>query len=91
MVDLVLRPSGRPESENKPWSLQLRWHESLGETEYLTLARVSDDMAQQIMRAGAPFWLFGEPDWNERETARRLERARQMEEQAAQLRGDSAP
>lgn len=58
MPDLILRPSGIPE---KPWSLQLRYHESLGETEYLTLARVSEETAREIIEAGEPYWLFGEP------------------------------
>lgn len=58
MVDLVLRPSELV--EGRAWALQLRWHESLGETEYHTLARVSDDVAREIKRAGAPDYLFSD-------------------------------
>ena len=58
MPDLILRPSN---SAEKPWALQLRYHESLGETEYYTIARVSREMADEIIRAGAPIWLYGEP------------------------------
>lgn len=58
MPNLILRPSGIPE---RPWSLQLRYHESLGETEYYTIARVDEKTAREIIRAGAPYWLFGEP------------------------------
>jgi hypothetical protein len=60
MPDLILRPSGL--EGGKPWSLQLRYHESLGETEYDTIADVSDEVAREIIRAGKPFWLFGDPD-----------------------------
>jgi hypothetical protein len=62
MPDLILRPAGGPEPVTKPWALQLRYHESLGETEYTTIARVSDAVAREIIRAGAAFWLFGDPD-----------------------------
>ena len=58
MPDLILRPSGL--SPDKPWALQLRYHESLGETEYYTVARVSDPVAHEIARAGAAYWLFGQ-------------------------------
>ena len=60
MADLVLRPSTL--APEKPWCLQLRWHECCGPTEYLTIARVSDEVARDIIRAGAPTWLFGDPD-----------------------------
>lgn len=60
MPDLVLRPSGQPDPK-RAWSLQLRSHESLGETEYYTVARVSEGVAREIIKAGAAFWLFGEP------------------------------
>jgi hypothetical protein len=61
MVDLVIRPSGRNDPK-QAWAVQLRWHESLGETEYQTLCRVPDEVAREIVRAGAPSWLFGDPD-----------------------------
>lgn len=60
MVDLILRPSTI--KEGKPWALQLRWHESSGETDCQTIARVSDATAREIVRAGAPYWLMGDPD-----------------------------
>lgn len=87
MVDLILRPSGVAEVHNKPWSLQLREHASLGEIEYNTIAQVSDDDAMQIVRAGKPYWLFGTPDWRERMQARLLEKVRRLEEEAAEIRG----
>lgn len=58
MPDLILRPSGLPD---RPWSLQLRWH-GPAETDYCTIARVGEDLARAIVAAGAPFWLFGDPD-----------------------------
>ena len=85
MVDLILRPSGLPESANKPWSLQLRYHESLGPTEYVTLVHVSDETALEIMRAGKPSWLFGEPDWDQRARERKAEEARVLRERAGAL------
>jgi hypothetical protein len=91
MVNLVLRPSGLEERHNKRWALQLRTHESLGETEYHTIACVSDKAAQEIIRAGAPKWLFGEPDWEKRDRARQIERARLLEEGAAAIRAQAIP
>ncbi len=63
MPDLVLRPAGGPppHDHSKAWALQLRWHESLGEVEYRTIARVSEPVAREIIAAGAAFWLFGDP------------------------------
>ncbi|MDH0125473.1 hypothetical protein N7376_15805 [Brucella intermedia GD04153] len=58
MADLVLRPSNDPA---KPFSLQLRKHDSLGETGYFTLCRVTREIADEIISAGGAFWLFGEP------------------------------
>ena len=58
MAELVLRPSGLPD---KPWSLQLRYHESVGETEYVTIARVDEETARAIGDAGPVCWLFGKP------------------------------
>lgn len=59
MPDLILRPSKL--KANRPWALQMRWHESLGEVEYCTLALVTDQMAREIIKAGPAYWLFGEP------------------------------
>lgn len=81
MPSLILRPSGLPERVNKPWSLQLRFP-GMPETTYLTLAHVSDEVAQQIIEAGEPYWLFGEPDWESRDRLKELERARQLKELA---------
>ena len=85
MVDLVLRPSGLPEKENKPWALQLRYHECLGPTEYETLCTVNDHNAKEIIRAGKARWLFGEPDWSDRARSNRLEEARVLRERADAL------
>lgn len=59
MPDLILRPSTR--NPAKPWALQLRYHESYGETECATIAYVSEDMGREIVKAGKAYWLFGEP------------------------------
>ncbi|MEK8121639.1 hypothetical protein WOB59_00520 [Methylocystis sp. IM4] len=67
MVDLILRPSSLSANPRVRWALQLRYYESCGETEYVTLCRVSDSTAQEILRAGAAYWLFDDPtarpDW----------------------------
>jgi hypothetical protein len=91
MPDLVLRPSGLHEKHNKPWALQVRAHESSGETEYVTLCRVSDELAKDIMRSGAPTWLFGEPDWDKRAAASRVERARQLRVRADAIESGLGP
>lgn len=59
MPDLILRPSSLV--PGKPWALQLRYHGAV-ETEYVTIARVTEERAREIVRAGAPCWLFGDPD-----------------------------
>lgn len=67
MVDLILRPSSLSTKPRVRWALQLRYHESCGETEYVTLCRISDSTAEEIVRAGAAYWLFDDPtarpDW----------------------------
>jgi len=85
MVDLVLRPTGHPERLKKPWALQLRYHESLGGTDYETLCEVDDHTAKEIMRADKVRWLFGEPDWDERSKALLLEKSRVLREEADAL------
>lgn len=60
MPDLILRPSGLDDPK-RAWALQLRYHESVGETAYRTLCRISEDTAHEIIKAGAAGWLFGEP------------------------------
>lgn len=60
MRDLILRPSGLSDP-SKAYALQLRSHESAGETEYYTICRVSVELAKEIVNAGAPSWLFREP------------------------------
>lgn len=59
MPDLVIRPSGK--EAPKDWSLQLRFHESLGPTEYQTIARVSRDTAVAILNAGGAISMFSDP------------------------------
>lgn len=59
MADLILRPSTLV--GGKPWALQLRYHDSVGPTDYHTITRVSEDTARAIVDAGAPFFLFGDP------------------------------
>jgi len=60
MVDLVLRPSNF--AKDRPWALQLRYHDCCGPTEYITLCRVDDCTAREIIKAGSTNWLFGDPD-----------------------------
>jgi hypothetical protein len=42
--------------------LQVRCHEICGPTEYHTLCRLSGAEAREVIRAGKPFWRFGDPD-----------------------------
>ncbi len=85
MSSLIVKPSGLPEKLNKPWRLCVRHHD-LGGVDYETVALLDDAMAAAVVDAGAPYWLFGTPDWTERTTARRLEEARALEEAAANIR-----
>jgi len=59
MPDLILRPS--TVLAHKPWALQLRYHGGGAETEYVTIARLSLQRANDIVTAGAATWLCGEP------------------------------
>lgn len=59
MADLILRPS--TVVPGKPWALQMRYHESCGETEYHTVTHVSDELAFAMVDAGEPSFLFGDP------------------------------
>ncbi len=86
MVDLIFRPSGLIEKINRPWSFELRSHESCCVTEYQTLVRVDDTTTQKINYPGAPYGLFGEPGWKRRAQERTLEKARALEEEAAAFR-----
>jgi hypothetical protein len=62
---LIIRPttiSGKPQIR---WALQLRYHD-MAETNYYTIARISDEVASEIIAAGAAYYLFKEPepsDW----------------------------
>ena len=60
MADLILRASAFV--PDRPWALQLRYHEHCGPVDDYAICRVSDETAREIIRAGAPFWLFGDPD-----------------------------
>lgn len=50
MSDLCIKPSGLPESANKPWSLVLRTHDLSG-TSYRGIALLDDSTAQEVMEA----------------------------------------
>lgn len=84
MTSLVIRPSGLEEKHNKPWSLCLRERDSV-ETNYTRLCFLTDEGARAVIEAGAPYWLFGEPDWENRFRKRELERARVLREEAAAI------
>jgi len=60
MTDLILRMNKNPRDPKKPVSLEIRDH-GPAETNYSHIAYVSLEMADEIERSGAPFWLFGRP------------------------------
>jgi len=62
MPDLVLRPSNI--LAHKPWALQLCYHNGGAETECVTIARLNEHRARDVVAAGAATWLFGEPAEN---------------------------
>lgn len=84
MRELVIKPSGLPEVKNKPWRLVLRSHDLSG-TDYETIALLDDSTAAEVERAGAVTWLFGEPDWDDRDRKRALEKARVLREEAEKI------
>jgi hypothetical protein len=68
MVDLIIRKCGL--SKEKPFVLQLRYHESYGEVEYYHIAQITERVAREIIAAGGAFWLFGDPDEAEDDSTR---------------------
>lgn len=87
---LCIMGSGLPEAKNKPWSLVLRSHD-LGGTDYQTIALLDDETAREVVEAGRVYWLYGEPDWDERFRKRQLEKARVLREEAAQIEARQSP
>lgn len=87
--NLCIKPSGLPEVKNRPWALVLRSHD-LGGTDYQTIALLDDSTAQEVIEAGSVYWLFGEPDWDERDRKRALERARVLREEAEKIEAANA-
>jgi hypothetical protein len=78
---LCLKPSGLPESKNRPWALVLRSHDLSG-ADYETIAYLDDNTALEVVEAGPARWLYGTPNWDDRARKRELERARVLREQA---------
>lgn len=58
MPDLILRPC---HSSKRPWILQLRYHDSIGPTYYHDIARVTSKEANEIVKAGAAYFLYKTP------------------------------
>jgi hypothetical protein len=59
MPDLILRNG--PLGGRKSVEVQLRYHGPV-ETEYVHVCYVTPEAAREMVKAGAPFWLFGDPD-----------------------------
>lgn len=57
MLSLILRATRHPNR----YSLSIRRHESVGETEYETLCMVSKRQADDIMRTGCVTWRGVKP------------------------------
>ncbi len=57
MPDLILRPSDYV--PGKPWALQLYYRDCPSPTAFYTITHVSNDIARDIVRAGAAVWLRG--------------------------------
>lgn len=84
MASLCVKPSGLPESKNRPWVLILREHD-LGGTSYSHVAYLTDEQAVAVIDAGPPYWLYGEPDWEARAKAIALEKARALRQEADKI------
>lgn len=61
MPNLVLWPISQP-TDDKDYVLRLRYHDCVGETEYVDITRVSTEMAKEIEHAGAAYFMFDHPD-----------------------------
>ena len=60
MSELILRPSKR--YPDRPCALEIRIHESLGPTEYISLCHVTRGIADYLVdHMKVASWLFGEP------------------------------
>lgn len=81
---LCIKPSGLPESADRPWNLVLRQHDLAG-TDYHFICRLTDEQAQLIIDAGAPRWLYGPPDWSARQRSKDAERARKLRAEADEI------
>lgn len=80
MPDLILRRANHGGKVH----LELRDH-GPAETSYRTIATVSYETALEIAQAGAPYWLFGEPDPKAIQGERDLEKAAKLRAKAARL------
>jgi hypothetical protein len=58
MTDLILRKDNKV--PDKPYHLQLRFHDCIGPTEYQHLCFCDADTAQAIVDAGKAYWFCGE-------------------------------
>jgi hypothetical protein len=63
MPNLVLRATGHP-NQQFAYSLSIRRHESVGETEYERLCFISKRQANEVMRTGVVTWHGAKP-WEE--------------------------
>lgn len=85
MSSLVIKHSGLPEKSNKPWEMVIRTPGPV-ETDYEHVCYLTDEKAVEVINTGnAPYWLHGEPDWDKRDKAKRLEKARVLREEADKL------
>ena len=82
-------PSGLPDASSRPWKLVLRQHD-LGGTDYETICYMTDSIALEVIEAGAVYWIFGPPDWDERARRRALEKARVLREEAGKIEAANA-
>lgn len=88
MISIVIKPSGLPLSQGKPWHLAIRQHD-LGGTDYSTICRLNDDQAKLLAEEKQVSFLYGAPDWNEHARLTALNEARSLREKASIIERDA--
>jgi len=70
---LVLKPSGINDP-SRPWELAIREYPSYDRPDYHTLCYLSNETAKRLSQIEkGPYWLYGEPDWEELYRKEKLE------------------
>jgi hypothetical protein len=84
MTSLCLKPNGPAH-----FDLVIRDH-GPAETNYYLIKTVTDEVAEEIMRAGAPQWLYGVPDWEKRAIQQKIACAEKQKAEGERMAAEAA-